>query len=52
MGEIYSRLAPSLLYKSGVATCLVINQITVDNLAALLNCTAVDRASGSMMTQT
>ena len=28
---------------------LVINPITVDNYSALLNCTPVDRASGSMM---
>ena len=27
------------------SACLVINPITVDNFAALLNCTTVDRAS-------
>ena len=31
------------------SACLVINQITVDNFAALFNCTPVDRASDSMM---
>ena len=31
------------------STCLVINPITIDNFAALLNCTPVDRASDSMM---
>ena len=29
--------------------CLVINPITVDNFAALFNCTPSDRASDSMM---
>ena len=29
--------------------CLVINSITLDNFAALFNCTPVDRASDSMM---
>ena len=32
--------------------CLVINPITVDNFAALFNCTPVDRASDSMMAPT
>ena len=32
--------------------CLVINPITVDNFAALFNCTPVDRASDSMMVLT
>ena len=31
------------------SACLVINRITVDNYAALFNCTPVDRASDSMM---
>ena len=31
------------------SACLVINPITVDNLAALFNCTPVDRASDLMM---
>ena len=31
------------------SACLVINPITVDGYAALFNCTAVDRASDSMM---
>ena len=31
------------------SACLVINQITVDGFAALLNCTPVDRVSLSMM---
>ena len=31
------------------SACLVVNPITVDNFAALLNCTPVDRASASMM---
>ena len=34
------------------SACLGINQITVDNFAALFNCTAVNRASDSMMTPT
>ena len=34
------------------SACLVINPITVDNFAALLNCTPVDRASDSMMAST
>ena len=32
--------------------CLVINPISVDNFAALFNCTPVDRASDSMMNST
>ena len=32
--------------------CIVINQITVDNCAALFNCTPVDRTSDSMMAPT
>ena len=32
--------------------CLLINPITVDNFAALFNCTPVDRASDSMMAPT
>ena len=31
------------------SACLVINQITVDNFAALFNCTSVDRALDAMM---
>ena len=34
------------------SACLVINPITVDNFAALLNCTPADRASDSMMAPT
>ena len=34
------------------SVCLVINPITVDNFAALCNCTPVDRASESMMALT
>ena len=34
------------------SACLVINQITVDNFAALFNCTPMDRASDSMMVPT
>ena len=34
------------------SACLVINTITADNLAALFNCTPVDRASDSMMAPT
>ena len=34
------------------SACLVINRITVDNFAALLNCTWVDRAPDSMMPPT
>ena len=34
------------------SACLVINPITVDGYAALLNCTPVDRASDSMMAPT
>ena len=35
-----------------LSTCLVINTITVDDFAVLLNCTPVDRASDSMMAPT
>ena len=31
------------------SACLVINPITVDNVAALFNCTPVDRASDAMI---
>ena len=34
------------------SSCLVINPITVDNFAALFNCSPVDRASASMMAPT
>ena len=34
------------------SACLVINPITVDNVAVLFNCTPVDRASDSMMAPT
>ena len=34
------------------SACLVINPITVVGLAALFNCTPVNRASDSMMAQT
>ena len=34
------------------SACLMINPFTVDNFAALLNCTPLDRASDSMMAQT
>ena len=34
------------------SACLVINQITVDNFAAIFNCTPVDRASDSMIART
>ena len=34
------------------SACLVISPITVDNFAALFNCTPVDRASDSMMAPT
>ena len=34
------------------SVCLVINSITVDGLAALFNCSPVDRASVSMMAPT
>ena len=34
------------------SACLVINRITVDNFAALFNCTPVVRASDSMMAPT
>ena len=34
------------------SVCLVINPITVDNFAALFNCTPVDRATDSMMAST
>ena len=34
------------------STCLVINQIMVDNFAALFNCTPMDRASDSVMAPT
>ena len=33
------------------SACLVINPITVDNFAALFNCTPVDRASDSLITR-
>ena len=32
--------------------CLVVNQIRLDNFAALFNCTPVDQASDSMMART
>ena len=35
-----------------LSACLVINRITVDNFAALFNCTPLDRASDSMMAPT
>ena len=34
------------------SACLVINPITLDNFAALFNCTLVDQASDSMMAPT
>ena len=34
------------------SACLVINQITDDNFAALFNCTLVDRPSDSLMAPT
>ena len=34
------------------SACLVVSPITVDNFAALFNCTAVDRASDSIMAPT
>ena len=34
------------------SACLVVNPITVDNFAALFNCTPEDRASDSMMAST
>ena len=34
------------------SACLVVNPITVDNFAALFNCTPMDRASDSMMMPT
>ena len=34
------------------SACLVVNPITVDNLAALFNCTPVDRAADTMMAPT
>ena len=34
------------------SACLFINPITVENIAVLLNCTPVDRASDSMMAPT
>ena len=34
------------------SVCLVINPISVDNFAALFNCTPVDRALDSMMAPT
>ena len=36
----------------GQSACLVVNSISVDNFAALFNCTPVDRASDSMMAPT
>ena len=32
-----------------MSACLVINPMTVDNVAALFNCTSMDRASDTMM---
>ena len=34
------------------SACLVVNPITVDNFAALFNCTPMDRASDSMIAPT
>ena len=47
----YSRIGYNLNVMRQSA-CLVINPITVDGYAALLNCTPVDRASDSMMAST
>ena len=33
----------------GQSACLVINPMAVDNVAALFNCTSMDRASDTMM---
>ena len=33
-------------------SCLLVNPITLDNFAAIFNCTPVDRASDSMMART
>ena len=40
------------LYIMPQSACLVINLITVDNFAALFNCTPVDRPSDSLMAST
>ena len=34
------------------SACLLVNPITLDNFAAIFNCTPVDRASDSMMART
>ena len=34
------------------SACLLVNPITLDNFAAICNCTPEDRASGSMMART
>ena len=45
MAHVRRFYAMHIMRQSG---CLVINPITVDNFAALFNCTAVDRASDPM----
>ena len=47
----YKRIGynPNVMRQSA---CLVINPITVDDFAALFNCTPVDRASDYMMAPT
>ena len=47
----YKRIGYNLNVRRQSA-CLVINKITVDGFAALINCTPVDRASDSMMAPT
>ena len=43
----HKRIGYDLNVKMRQSACLVINPIKVDNFAALLNCTPVDRASDS-----
>ena len=49
---LHHKLIGSDLNVMRQSACLVINPITVDNFAALSNCTPVDRASDSMMAPT
>ena len=50
--KIMGRTDFSDQFRKIIYATLVINPITVDNFAALFNCTPVDRASDSMMAPT
>ena len=48
----YKRIVVIYLKVMQQSACLVINPITVDNFAALFNCTPVDRVSDSIIAPT